>query len=124
MPLTNAYRDFLVQATLGLGITPFNAANSRIGVGDGTTAFDPSQNDLQGTNKIRLVMDAGFPTYSGGTMTFQSTAANTQANFAWEEWGVFNQGSGGVMMNRKVEPMGTKVSGSVWTIRVSITLSV
>lgn len=36
MPLTNAMRDFLVQAAVGEAVTPFNATNAYIGVGDGT----------------------------------------------------------------------------------------
>jgi hypothetical protein len=124
MPLTNAYATFLAQATVGESVTPFNSSNARIGVGDGTTAFNASQTDLQGTNKVRKVMDSGYPTRSGATITFQSTFTGTEANFAWNEWGVFNAATGGVMLNRKVESLGTKASGSTWVIQVQITLTV
>jgi hypothetical protein len=124
MPLTNAYATFLAQATLGESITPFNSSNARIGVGDGTTAFNASQTDLQGTNKVRKAMDSGYPTRSGATMTFQATFTGSEANFTWNEWGVFNAATGGVMLNRKVENLGTKASGSTWVIQVQITLTV
>ena len=124
MPLTNAYATFLAQASLGESVTAFNSSNARIGVGDGTTAFSSSQTDLQGTNKYRKGMDSGYPTRSGSTMTFQSTFGSSEANFTWNEWGVFNASSGGTMMNRKVESLGTKASGSTWILRVQITLSV
>jgi hypothetical protein len=124
MPLTNAYATFLAQATLGESVTSFNSTNARIGVGDGTTAFSSSQTDLQGTNKFRKVMDSGYPTRSGTTMTFQSTFSGSEANFAWNEWGVFNAATGGVMLNRKVESLGTKASGSTWVLQVQITLTV
>jgi hypothetical protein len=124
MPLTNAYATFLAQATLGETVTPFNSSNARIGVGDGTTAFNASQTDLQGTNKVRKAMDSGYPTRSGTTMTFQSTFTGSEANFAWNEWGVFNAATGGVMLNRKVESLGTKASGSTWVLQVQITLTV
>jgi hypothetical protein len=124
MPLTNAYATFLAQATLGESVTPFNSTNARIGVGDGTAAFSASQTDLQGTNKVRKVMDSGYPSRSGATMTFQSTFGGSEANFAWNEWGVFNAATGGVMLNRKVESLGTKGSGSTWIIQVQITLTV
>jgi hypothetical protein len=124
MPLTNAYATFLAQATLGETVTSFNSTNARIGVGDGTTAFSASQTDLQGTNKVRKAMDSGYPTRSGTTMTFQSTFSGSEANFAWNEWGVFNAATGGVMLNRKVESLGTKASGSTWVLQVQITLTV
>ena len=58
--------------------------------------------------------DAGYPTRSGNVLTFKSTFGSSEANFVWNEWGVFNAMSGGVMLSRKVESMGEKVSGSVW----------
>lgn len=124
MPLTNAYRDLLAQATVGEAYTPFNSANAYLGVGDGTTAFAASQTDLQGTNKLRKAMDAGYPTRSANQMTFRSTFGGAEANFAWNEWGVFNAATGGTMMNRKVESLGTKASGATWILTVTITLNV
>ena len=58
--------------------------------------------------------DAGYPTRSGNVLTFKATFGSEEANFVWNEWGVFNAMSGGVMLSRKVESMGEKVSGSVW----------
>lgn len=124
MPLTNAYRDYLCQATVGEAVTPFNNANANLGVGDGTAAFAVTQTDLQGTNKLRKAMDAGYPTRSGNQLTFRSTFGGTEANFAWNEWGVFNAATGRVMMNRKVESLGTKASGATWVLTVTITLNV
>jgi len=124
MPLTNAYATFLAQASVGEAVTPYNNSNAHIGVGDGTTAFSSSQTDLQGANKYRKGMDSGYPTRSGSSMLFQSTFGASEANFTWNEWGVFNASSGGTMMNRKVESLGTKASGSTWILRVQITLTV
>lgn len=124
MPLTNAYRDFLAQATIGETVTPFNNANANLGVGDGTSAFSATQTDLQGTNKVRKGMDAGYPTRNVNQLTFRSTFGGADANFAWNEWGVFNAASGGTMMNRKVESLGTKASGATWILTVTITLNV
>jgi len=124
MPLTNAYRDFLAAATVGEPVTPFNAANAYLGVGNGTTAFASTQTDLQGSSKVRKAMDAGYPVRSGNQITFRATFGNADANFAWEEWGIFNAPSGGVMLNRKVESLGTKGSGATWILTVTITLNV
>ena len=124
MPLTNAYRNYLVQAALGEAVTPFNNGNAHLGVGDGATGFDPVQTDLQGSNKTRKAMDTSFPTRNGNVATFRATFGTSEANYAWNEWGVFNASSGGTMMNRKVEALGTKTSAQSWQIEVQITLNV
>lgn len=124
MALTNAGRDEMAAALFGVG-TPFNAANSRIGIGDSNTAFAATQTDLQAaTNKIRKVMDAGFPTRTGNVLVFKSTLGPTEANFAWKEWGIFNAATGGTMLNRMVEDNGTKSSGQTWIFQTTVTLSV
>ena len=90
MPLTNAGRNFIAGALIGAETVLFTNVNARIGVGDGTAAFAATQTDLQGTNKFRKGMDTGYPTRTGNVITFRSTFAGTEANFAWQEWGVFN----------------------------------
>ena len=122
--LTNAYRDYVAGLTTGTG-TAFNNANSYIGVGDSTTAFAATQTDLQAaTNKLRKAMDATYPQVAANVITFRSTFATTDANYAWQEWGVFNASSAGTMLNRKVESLGTKTSAQTWQITVTITLAV
>lgn len=125
MPLTNAGRDFIAQAIINDSPTFYNNANAYLGVGDSTTAFSVSQTDLQATtNKTRKGMDSGYPTRSGNVLTFKSTFGSEEANFVWNEWGVFNAMSGGTMLSRKVESMGEKVSGSVWVFEVDITIGI
>ena len=114
----------MVQASVGAAVTAFNNANSYIGVGDSTTAHAVAQTDLQAaTNKLRKAMDATYP--SGGTnvLTFRSTFATADANFAWNEWGVFNASSGGTMLNRKVESLGTKTNTQTWQFTVTLTFT-
>lgn len=125
MPLTNAYRDFVAGLSAGAGGTAFNNANSYIGVGDSTTAFAAAQTDLQAaTNKFRKAMDATYPQVAANVLTYRSTFGTSEANFAWQEWGVFNASSAGTMMNRKVESLGTKTSSQTWQLTVTITLAV
>jgi len=125
MGLTNAFRDLVASAVYGNSITPYNNANSYIGVGDSSTAFAATQTDLQAsTNKLRKSMDTSYPTISQNVLTFRSTFGTGDANWAWNEWGVFNASSGGTMLNRKVESLGTKTSAQSWQITVTITLSV
>jgi hypothetical protein len=125
MGLTNALRDLAASALFGNAITPYNNANAYIGVGDSSTAFAASQTDLQASsNKLRKAMDTTYPTLAANVLTFRSTFGTAEANFAWNEWGVFNGSSGGTMLNRKVESLGTKTSAQSWQITATITLGV
>lgn len=123
MALTNAGRDMIAGLLTGHITSPlYNAANARIGVGTGTTAYSAAQTNLTGTD-FRKGMDAGFPTRVANVLTFQSTFAPGDANFAWQEWGLFNAASGGTMLNRLVEYNGTKLSGQTWIFQVELTIN-
>lgn len=121
MALTAAGLNFLAQAVVGQG-TPFNNANARIGVGNGTTEVSSLQTDLTGSSTIRKAMDAGFPTVSNASIRFRATFEPSEANFAWNEWGIFNDATGGVMLSRVVESNGTKQSNQTWVLDIAITL--
>jgi hypothetical protein len=110
-------------------LTFFNNANAYIGVGDSTTAAAATQTDLQASsNKLRKVMNSTYPQHTDATtsgaasIVFQATFGSSDANYAWQEWGVFNGSSGGRMLNRKAESLGTKASGT-WVFTVTITES-
>lgn len=125
MGLTNAYRDWSVAATTVAAATPFNNANSYIGVGDSATAFAATQTDLvAGANKFRKAQDATYPTTAGNVLTFRSTFGTGDANFAWNEWGVFNASTAGTMLNRKVESLGTKPGTQSWQFTTTLTFAV
>lgn len=121
--LTTAGANALLTALTGGSITPFSTANAHLGVGDGATAEAASQTDLQGTNKYRKAMDPGYPTVSGNQVIFQATFGASEANYTWNEVALFNAASGGVMLNRKVTNLGTKTSGAVWVLQLTITLT-
>ena len=124
MGMTNALRDFWAQITIGEAVTNFANANARIGAGDSSTAFAATQTDLQAaTNKFRKGMEATYPQRSGNVLTFRSLFATGEANFDWNEWGIFNAASGGVMMTRKVESMGTKTSVQSFQLTLTITVN-
>jgi hypothetical protein len=124
MALTNAFRDYLAAKLVGGAAALFDNANAHIGVGNSTTAFAATQTDLVGASKFRKAMDATYPQAAAGAMTFRSTFATGDANFAWEEWGVFNAAAAGTMMNRVVQANGTKASTETKQVTVTITLSV
>jgi hypothetical protein len=126
--LLNAGITRLLNLLIGSGATAFNNTNSRLGVGDSSTAAAASQTDLQGTNKFFMTMDATFPTVSGQQVTFKATFGTGDANFAWQEWGIDNGSSSGAtgtapLLNRKVESLGTKTSGGTWVLTTTITIS-
>lgn len=122
--LMTAGVNALWTALTGGAITAFSNANATIGVGDSTTAESAAHTDLQAaSNKLRKAMDATYPTISGNQITFRATFSGSDANFAWQEFAVFNAGSAGIMLNRKVAAQGTKASGSTWTFTVTITIS-
>lgn len=108
----------------------FNNANAHIGVGNSTTAAADTQTDLQGASKTRKAMDATYPLHTDSTGTagsksivFRSTFATGDANYAWEEWGIFNASSAGRMLNRKVEALGTKTSAATWVLTITLSLA-
>lgn len=124
MPLTDAGRNLMIDGIVGTAVTAFDNTNSRIGVGDSTTAFAASQTDLvAATNKLRKGMDSTYPQRSTNVLTFRSTFGTSEANFAWQEWGVFNSSSGATMLSRKVESLGTKPSTQSWQFTVTLTIT-
>jgi hypothetical protein len=126
MALTNNGRNFIASAIIGNESTAtfFNSTNSNIGVGDSTTLFDAAQTNLQSAvNKLRKPMDATYPQYSTNMITFQSTFGINDANFAWQEWAIFNGPAAGTMLNRLVEYNGTKQSGQTWVFQVQLSVT-
>lgn len=130
--LVNNGIQLLEDALIGTAITAFSNANARIGVGDSSTAAAASQTDLQAaTNKLRKAMDATYPLHTDTTgtatsqkITFRSSFGTSEANWVWNEWIVANSATAatGRALNRKVENLGTKTSGT-WTLTVDITIS-
>mgnify|MGYP006977942258 CR=1 FL=1 len=106
------------------GNPPWDAANAYIGVGDGTASENAAQTSLQGTSKAYKMMDSGFPQVTGTSAQWQSTFTGTEANFSWREITVANGSSDdAVNLNRKVQDLGTKASGTTWIAQLTITLT-
>jgi hypothetical protein len=119
--LLNVGIDEMWDLICGDSANHFNNANAQIGVGDSSTAADPSQTDLQAANKTYKGMESGYPTSTDQKATFKASFGDSEANYAWNEW-VVKQSASGKCLNRKVDALGTKSSGT-WTLEVSITLS-
>ena len=126
MGSTNAGRDFIAQVIIN-DDTPtfFTNAAAYIGVGDSDGVFAASQTNLQAaTNKVRVGMETNFPARTDNAIDFKSSFGSSVANWVWNEWGVFNHETTGVMLNRKVEALGTKVEGSTWVLTVTLTITI
>lgn len=122
--LVNAGIALFEDLLIGAGGIAYNNANSYLGVGDSNTAASVGQTDLQAaSNKLRKAMDATYPSRASQTVTWKATFATGDANFAWEEWAIFNNSTGGTMLNRKVTSMGTKTSAGSWVLTVTVTIS-
>lgn len=121
----------LIIAGGGQGLT---ATATRLGVGDSSTAANVADTDLGAasgsTHRYFQVMDATYPSQSGGVITAQATYNSSTANFAWAEWGLdigTPTVAGGttvaaVLLNHKITALGTKATGT-WTLQVTITFS-
>lgn len=110
----------------GTGATKFDNGNAYIGVGDSATAAAAAQTGLQAaTNKLYKAMEASYPTYgTSQKITFRSSFASGDANFAWNEFTVANGNSDSAKnLNRLVSAQGTKTSGQVWQVDLEVSLS-
>jgi hypothetical protein len=128
----------LIQSLMGNGtttagqtLTYFNNAQAAIGVGDSSTAQAATQTDLQAaTNKLRKGMDATYPQHTDGVVVgaasviYRSSFLTGEANWVWNEWALFNSSTAatGRMLNRKVQALGTKTSGT-WQLTVTLSLA-
>ncbi len=120
--LLNSGIDEMWDLIVGDSSNHFDNTNAQIGVGDSSTAADATQTDLQAaTNKTYKGMESGYPTSTSQKATFKSSFGDSEANYIWNEW-VVKQSTSAKCLNRKVENLGTKTSGT-WTLEVSITLS-
>lgn len=125
MPLTEAGRDSIAQAIIADSFTAFDNGNAHIGSGDSNTAFSASQTDLQASsNKLRKSMEVGYPQRADNVLTFRALFGTGDANWQWREWGIFNGSSGGTMLNRKVEDLGTKTSAQSWLLTCDLTINI
>lgn len=112
-------------------IDPFDNTNAYIGVGDSSASEVTTQTDLQASsNKSLKPMQPSYPLHTDSTSSagaksidYKSSWSTADANFAWNEWGIFNAASSGRMLNRKVASLGTKTSADTWTLTVTLSLA-
>lgn len=113
----------VLKLAAGQAGTAYNATNTRLAVGDGTTVPAAADTDLKGTNKFRQVVDSA-PVVSTNQVTFVATFGTGVANYDWQEVGVVNgSGTSGEMWSRTVQNLGTKTSAATWILDWTLSIS-
>lgn len=115
----------MLKLITGTGGTPFSNANTYMFVGTDTTTENAAQSGIiaTGSNRAYAAMESGYPVVSGRQMTFRASFGDDMANFAWNEASIVNgTGANSISMNRKVTPLGTKVTGT-WTLQIIVSLT-
>ena len=121
MAITTVGKNLVAARLVGATLAAIDASTGYLGVGNSSTAFAVGQTDLQGGSKFRKIL-SGAPGLASNVITLIATFETGEANFAWAEWGSFNHASAGQMFSRKVAAHGTKASGDVWELTVTITI--
>ena len=108
----------------GQSANTFTNGQALIGIGDSATAASAGQTDLQAaTNKTYKAMQASYPSVpSAGAVQFQSIFASGDANYVWNEF-VVKQNTSSICIDRGVSSMGTKASGTSWTVTVTLSIA-
>jgi hypothetical protein len=141
--LTTAGLNRLTSLAIAGGGQGMTNTATRIGVGNGTVSAGGGSvpaavgdTDLAAAagsaNRWFQIMDATFPQQSNGVLTYKSTFASADGNFAWNEFGV-DIGTptvssantvNAVLFNHKTSiAQGTKASGQSWAATATITIS-
>lgn len=134
--LVNTGKTRLGDLIIGTG-QAFTNTRGVAGVGDSSTATTVGMVTLQaGSNTWYRGLDATWPQSSVGVLTASSTFGISDANYVWNEWcwavatatvvpsATFNTATTtGVMLNRAVQALGTKVSGAIWTLNATVTIT-
>jgi hypothetical protein len=121
--LLNEGIQTMLDLLIGAGGTVYSNANAQLGVGDSSTAEAATQTDLQAsTNKLFKAMNASYPQRASQTMSWQSDFGSSEANYTWNEVSIRNSSGADKNLNRKVQNLGTKASGT-WTLTAQVTIS-
>lgn len=116
----NSGIDNIWTLVAGGTATAYDNTNARIGVGDSSGAEDATQTGLQGTSTAYAGMNSGYPNFgTNQQIVFRSTFSGADANFSWEEITIDN---GSVNLDRLVQSLGTKASGTEWTAELQLSI--
>lgn len=139
--LTTAGLNRITSLIIGGGGAAFTNTLGFAGVGSSSTAATVGDTALGGNGNSTTAwykgLDGSNPTQANGVITANCTFQSGDANFAWNEWmwgivasgtvtaanAIASVGTSPIMLNHKIQSLGTKVSGAVWTLQSTITLT-
>lgn len=133
MALVNDGRNFIAAILIANPTNLFDVTKATIGVGNSATVYSATQSNLVavGTANTEYNVVDIAPTVATNVLTFVATFGTAEANFAWQEWGVFNttgspttNGTTLIMLNRKAESLGTKTTAQSWEITATLTVNI
>jgi hypothetical protein len=111
----------ILKLITGESSAHFDYTNSRIGIGDSSTAASAAQTDLlAATNKTYKGMESNYPTSpSSQQISFRAKFTTSEANYAWAEM-VLKNASTSVCWDRVVDVWGTKTASEIWYMTLTI----
>jgi len=134
--LNDGINNILTPALIGGSYTALNTTDGCIGVGNGTTAAAATQTALQGSSCQWVIVTATTGTGSSQQLVLQASFGSSYGNFAWQEICAASTTTPASLpstattppatahiLNRLVQSMGTKASGTTWTVTLTITFS-
>ncbi len=135
--LNDGINAIILPAVVGSLATPLNGTDGCMGVGDSSTAAGPTQTGLvAGTNHLWVLLSATPTVGSSQQLVASATFSSAQANWVWNEIcvGVTSTPASlpansaappatAHVLNRLVQNLGTKASGTTWTGQLTVTLS-
>jgi hypothetical protein len=139
--LTTAGLTRITSLITGAGGAAFTNTFGFAGVGSSSTAATVGDTALGGNGNSTTAwykgLDGSNPSTAAGVITANCTYASGDGNFAWNEWcwgiissgtvtaanAIASVGTTPIMVNHKIQSLGTKVAGAVWTLQSTVTLS-
>ncbi len=107
---------------LNLVLTANYSGAGGTGTGAFAAAIVATETALKGASSLYKAMEATYPSRSAQTVTFRSVFTSTEANFAWREVSLDNGATRNRNLNRKIQSLGTKSTGT-WTLELTLTIS-
>jgi hypothetical protein len=108
----------------GKSSSVFDSSMAMIGIGDSELQSNANQSDLMaGENKSYRPMDVGYPSEpANGSVVFKATFGSNDGNHTWNEFVIKNSETG-ICIDRGVQPMGSKVAGTIWVATVTLSIA-
>ncbi len=128
MPIVQASRNLIAQMIVGTHSTNayYGSTGAVMWVSTSCTAHSTAQTHLQGLTLTcgNSTMEATYPSIATNVLQFRGLYSTARANVDWNEIGITNATStGGTMLFRLVQDLGTKTSAQSWQLTACATIT-